>query len=290
MESGMEGSRSMDPTPDGAGFVGHPELDQLADADEGLLDGDLAAAVEGHVAGCAVCQARVAALLDVAAALRALPDPELPPALAERLTAAIRAEPATDPAQQQPTLTVLADRREQRAQRARALSVAAATVVVLAGIGFAVAHPWAQSQGDSGGSSGGQAAAGSAAGPGPAIHHTGVNYTATSLKAAVPGLLRSTALPSSQSMTEDVVPQGGQARQAAPRDLTRTQLTACTRNLGLPDGALLAVDYARYQGRPRVVLVYPGQAPRQVEVFVVPSTCASAGAGLIPTAVIFAQR
>jgi hypothetical protein len=86
------------------------------------------------------------------------------------------------------------------------------------------------------------------------------------------------------------VPQGGQVRAPAPRDLTPAQLTACTRNLGLPDGALLAVDYAHYQGRPRVVLVYRGQAPGQLEVVVVPPTCASDGAGLIPTAVIFTKR
>lgn len=70
----------------------HPSLAELADAAEGLLDPDRAAAVAAHRADCSDCQAHTAALADVTARLAAVPAPPMPPEVAERLARVLAGE------------------------------------------------------------------------------------------------------------------------------------------------------------------------------------------------------
>lgn len=81
---------------------GHLDLDRLAD----LLAGEGSDADVAHVGDCAGCAGRLdelaAAEVHVAATLAALPPPEVPAGLADRLTAALAAEPALPASTGQP--------------------------------------------------------------------------------------------------------------------------------------------------------------------------------------------
>jgi anti-sigma factor RsiW len=70
----------------------HPSRDTLADAAEGLLRPDDAAVVDAHVAGCPDCRAELAAYAEVGTILAAVPQPAMPRALSQHLSAVIAAE------------------------------------------------------------------------------------------------------------------------------------------------------------------------------------------------------
>lgn len=124
----------------------HLDLDALADHLVGEGDGT------DHLSTCAACHDRLAELsaaqLTVSASLAALPPPPLPPDLAQRITAALAAEPSLAPGEPAPaepaaapsarsaTVTPLAGRRPAP-RRTWPLSVAAAVVLVCgAGLGY----------------------------------------------------------------------------------------------------------------------------------------------------------
>jgi len=73
---------------------GHVSAESQARYAEGLLSRARAARVHAHLAGCPQCAADQARLAEVTAALRDIPAPSLPPALAARLDAALAAESA----------------------------------------------------------------------------------------------------------------------------------------------------------------------------------------------------
>lgn len=105
----------------------HLDLDTLADHLVGEGGGD------AHLSTCPACQDRLAELsaaqVTVSASLAALPPPPLPPDLAERIAAAIAAEPGPAPSARSATVTPLAGRRPA-SRRAWPLSVAAAVILV----------------------------------------------------------------------------------------------------------------------------------------------------------------
>lgn len=70
----------------------HISIDELADADAGLLDDGRRAAVEEHLAGCAGCRAQVESLHQVTARLAAEPVPDMPTDVFARLDAVLRQE------------------------------------------------------------------------------------------------------------------------------------------------------------------------------------------------------
>ena len=72
----------------------HPSVEELADASEGLLSAEQAAAVAEHLTGCEDCRRRVAALRDVSAALAAEPRPVMPSTVADRLNSVLIEEAA----------------------------------------------------------------------------------------------------------------------------------------------------------------------------------------------------
>ena len=118
----------------------HLDLDALADAlaarDDG--PGETDADADRHLAGCASCTSRLAELAAaearVVAALSTLPDPPLPAGLAERITAALEAEPPLEAPAADPgaTVTPLAPARLRR----RWLPAAAAAVLAVSGAGL----------------------------------------------------------------------------------------------------------------------------------------------------------
>lgn len=89
----MAGSEGWIPREPGADPVnGHPSVEELAEAGEDLLSADRATEVADHLAECAECRQTVAALRGVSAALAGEPRPEMPSAVADRLTAVLREE------------------------------------------------------------------------------------------------------------------------------------------------------------------------------------------------------
>ena len=74
----------------------HPDLDTLADLQEGLLPPTPAAAISDHLDRCASCQADFAALGEIPARLAATAEVGgMPAALASRLDEALAAQPRT---------------------------------------------------------------------------------------------------------------------------------------------------------------------------------------------------
>lgn len=70
----------------------HIAVDELADAAAGLLGPERARRIDAHVAGCATCTDRAAALAHVAATLAAAPQPPVPAEVVTRLDAVLAAE------------------------------------------------------------------------------------------------------------------------------------------------------------------------------------------------------
>ncbi|HEY5821221.1 MAG TPA: zf-HC2 domain-containing protein [Propionibacteriaceae bacterium] len=70
----------------------HLSLDELADADVGLLDHDRVAAVEEHLAECAECRTQADAISQVSVQLAATPAPTMPADVFARLDAVLAQE------------------------------------------------------------------------------------------------------------------------------------------------------------------------------------------------------
>jgi hypothetical protein len=70
----------------------HPDVDELADLAEGLLESSRAATLETHVHGCTGCAGLLDAVRAVPALLADIPTPPMPPEAAGRLEAVLRAE------------------------------------------------------------------------------------------------------------------------------------------------------------------------------------------------------
>ena len=287
----------------------HLDLDRLAD----LLAGEGSDADVAHVGACAGCAGRLDELsvaeVEVAAALAALPAPELPPDLAERLTAALAAEPAlapttpgwaaaptADPAPSEGSRTVTpfptAGARRERRWLAP-LGAAAALVLVVGGLGGAIVAGGGGGGDDSAdtAASGGGSAAEESAPLDVPTSSTGQDYAAAgSLAAALPGVLAGQALgrasageaapaPSSGDTSEGTLDSGDALTAGDPLARLRdpAALAACLNEL-LPadDTTVLALDYAAYAGEPALAVVLPATgAPDKVDVFVVGAGCSA---------------
>ncbi|HZD00233.1 MAG TPA: hypothetical protein VFA46_08545 [Actinomycetes bacterium] len=116
----------------------HPDHEELAAWQAGALAAPAHARIVAHLAGCADCAAVVSAVERGRAALASLEEPELPPGLHQRITAAIRRETtAPAPEREAPrTGDRVARVRRTRGWRGRvaALSAAAALVLLVAGL------------------------------------------------------------------------------------------------------------------------------------------------------------
>ncbi len=125
----------------------HPDLDELADAGEGLLSERRREEIERHLAGCAECRARAADLAAVSAVLAGDATP-MPAGVAARLDAAVAAESAARRAHQRPAAAAaaappvretlgpfIAAPRRPPARRGLALAAAAALAATAVGFG-----------------------------------------------------------------------------------------------------------------------------------------------------------
>lgn len=263
----------------------HLDLDALADA----LAGEADAGSSAHLAQCSSCASRLseleAAEAGVVAALQQLPDPPLLAGLAERLDAALRAEPPlTTSTSASSTVTPLPARTPRRW-----LPAAAAAVLLVSGggLGYALVQGGLQDGSDTGS----EAAGGLAA---PPTSSTGIDYAdSAAVSGALPVVLSGSAggttagtLADSEMRTEaqdSAAAQPGPAIAAAPAEdpLTRLRtpdgLQECLAGVlppEEPDVQPLALDYALYQGQPALAVVLPDPDPQKLSVYVVGPQCA----------------
>ncbi len=277
----------------------HLDLDQLADALAGEAEPDSTA----HLASCSSCTSRLreleAAEAGVTAALRTLPPPALPEGLAERLTAALAAEPGLRSSTAGAGVTALPERRPSR----RLLPAAAATVLALSAgaLGYSVVTG-SQSSEDSG-SADSEAAAAAPAVPTSA---SGADYAdAAAVSGVLPGVLAGQAdalrsmdsaagaaatapsAPSEEARTTTMqAPAPAAATVGDPLGRLRTPegLADCLSAVLPPEEPGLqprALDYATYQGQPALAVLLPDPDPAKVSVYVVGPECAAADARLL---------
>lgn len=279
----------------------HLDLDALADA----LAGEADDAGSAHLGSCASCTSRLAELqaaeAGVLASLAALPDPPLPDGLAERLSAALAAEP---PLSQGARSSVTA--LPQRAPRRRLLPAAAAAVLLVsgAGLGYALVQGGA---GDDAADTASEAAGGAAALP---TSSSGTDYgDPGAVTAALPAVLSGTAAGTAgtamdsaagaaKGQTQGAPPPADASRMAqlpapavaaAPVDpLVRLRtpegLDDCLAGVLPPDEPDLqpvALDYAQYQGAPALAIVLPDPDPAKLSVYVVGPQCAQEDAQVL---------
>ena len=190
----------------------HPDTDRLADLHAGVLSGADAATAESHLARCRDCRQQVQSLEAVSAALAAAPEVgPLPEDVRLRLATALAATAAeagsgTSAAADVtglPSPTVVPFRRAERGRTGRStgprgirvLQVAAAAVFVLGvgAIGYGALSNSVGTAGDStassaGAESGGESRAAAAAAVFP-LTASGRDWSATSVRAAVPRLV-----------------------------------------------------------------------------------------------------
>jgi hypothetical protein len=264
-----------------------PDIDLLADYAAGVLDGTPeAAAVAERIAADPAWAELHAALVRadeaVRADLAALPVPAIPDDVAARLDEALAAE-ATG------TAAAVVPLRKRRSWAVAGGAVAAGVAVLAAGaIGIQALgggntqqdSPTAASAPESR-DSGEQPEKGStppkAAAPGTVpetysgLTSSGTEYRSDTLQAKVAQLVNSKA--QADASAGKAVP-GALARLSAP-----AAFSDCLAALGA-DARPLAVDYARYDGQPAVVVVLPALANGQVDVAVVGPDCGLSGSDL----------
>lgn len=274
---------------DGPGV--HPDLDTLADLQEGLLPPTPAAAVSDHLDQCPSCRTDFAALGEIPRQLAGAPDVgAMPDDLAGRLDEVLAAEPRAASV----TITPLAAARRNRLTRDnRVLQAAAAAVVVLAATGIGISALQ-----DRGGdmATADQASAGNGSreldeGSVPVLS-TGTDYTQASVVAAVPRLLVADG-PKRLVDPEAEAPTGASSDTAASGYAARLSegpaLSSCVIAItDDPDTPViemptpLVVDVAKFDGQAATVIVLPtaGEANR-LDVYVVGPDCGPADAKVL---------
>jgi len=270
-------------TDDLPGIGVHPDLDTLADLQEGLLPPTPAAAVSDHLDQCPACRTDFAALGEIPGRLAGAADVgPMPEELTGRLDEVLAAEPRTASV----TITPLAAARRNRLTRDnRVLQVAAAAVLLLAASAIGISAVQDRGGGDA--STADQASAGKsprelADGSVPVLG-TGTDYTQASVVAAVPRLLAADGPkllvnPEAEAPTRAADDAGS---AAATRLSEGPALSACvialtddpdTPTIEMPTP--LVVDVAKFGGQAATVIVLPtaGEADR-LDVFVVGPDC-----------------
>lgn len=264
----------------------HPDLETLADLQEGLLPPTPAAAVSGHLDACGSCRADFEALGRIPARLAAAAEVGPAPAeLVSRLEDALTSErrPAAV------TVTPLATARRRRLARDnRVLQAAAAAVLVLAATAVGVSalqDRGGDTQADR--SSAGDDARELAAGSVPVLS-TGTDYTQASVATAVPRLLDSDGpqvfLSEPRAAAGESAAADNSARLSAGPALSGC-VSALADDPNTPAVEMptpLVVDIATFAGQPATVIVLPTPAEMdRLDVFVVGPDCGPADAKLL---------
>jgi negative regulator of sigma E activity len=272
----------------------HIDVDTLADLGEGLLEADQVTSVAEHLDRCAECRARRDALDDVQLLLRDLgagADAPAPDDVVRRLDDALAAA-ATPLPTASATVTPLTalTTRVRQPWRTRVLQAAAVFVLVAAVGGLGYGGIRAVSGGNSTGTTGAADSGGSAATEKHSAAHryvvtsSGRNYTEESQRSAVPGLLSgkydATAQGSGGVAVPSKTPTGAQVPAAGsvadPQRLRDGKaLAACVANLADGPVTPLAVDIARFDGKPATIIVLPDpKDPSIVYAYAVAPDCA----------------
>jgi len=269
----------------------HPGADALCDLDEGLLAGTTGEAeLQAHVAVCAACADFLAMLATTRARLAAVADEPMPPDVAARIDAALAAEAAVSSDRASSEGAVVTPLRARRSQRSRWLpgagAVAAGVALLMAGaIGIGAITSIDRRSGPISGAAGDR----SASTGGAPRETSGVrNYTPLTLADGVRALVGSEATaigPPQGKQSGRPAPQGAQQDAVRSADLARLrapdQLAACVAELAGKQGVPpLAVDYARFQGAPAVLIVLPGPDAATVAAWVVGPACTTGRADL----------
>lgn len=269
----------------------HPDLDHLADLQEGLLPPSPAAAIADHLDECAACRADFEALGQIPSRLAGAAEVgAFPEELAGRLDQTL----AEQPRGASLTITPLAAARRNRLTRDnRVLQMAAAAVLVLAATAIGVSAY-------QGGRSQGTAADSAAAGGSPrefsngsvSVLSTGTDYNQDTVLAAVPRLLTADApkaVAANPGASDGPTRASDQAASGASRLSDAGALAACVSALAddvdtpvIETATPLVVDIAKFDGKPATVIVLaaPDRADR-LDVFVVGPSCAPADAALL---------
>lgn len=261
---------------------GHPDAVTLAGLDLDVFDAETTARIQAHLRDCATCRATLASVRAVPAHLAELPAPRMPDDVADRISAALRAEararsspltPAAGPAAGStgPAGPASLDRARERrqARRTRWMGLAAAGVAVLAAGG--IAYGVLANNSTSGHGSAEQSVSNTGPGlsqnnnPGPDL--TPPVYTRKSLNGAVPSIIQSAPI-------SPISPANGKGPAGAMTDPARRN--ACVRALGR-SGGLLAVQHARFEGTEAYVFVFQAGAHR-ADAYVVGTGCGPGGA------------
>lgn len=272
----------------------HIDVDTLADLGEGLLEADQITSVAEHLDRCAECRTRRGALDDVQLLLRDLgagADARAPDDVVRRLDDALAAA-ATPLPTASATVTPLTalTTRSRQPWRTRVLQAAAVFVLVAAVGALGYGGIRAVSGGNSTGTTGAADSGGSAATEKHSAAHryvvtsSGRNYTMDSLRSAVPGLLSgkydATAQGSGGASAPGKTPTAQPPAAASATDPQRLRdgkaLAACVANLADGPVTPLAVDIARFNGKPATIIVLPDpKDPSLVYAYAVAPDCAA---------------
>jgi hypothetical protein len=257
----------------------HVDLETLADLQERLLDPARAATAAKHLTTCSACAARRADLDDLRRRLRhgAVTEPA-PEDVVRRLDDALAAAVVSRPTSAATTTVTPLTPRRRTAWNTRLLQAAAvvALLAAIGGIGYGAITAGGGSEtttatksdaaGDNSGSAG-QRAEGEAVGGYP-ITSSGRDYTTSSVRAAVPALLVGKAGRSVGPLAD------GLADAQTDRLRNGGALAACVANIAGGPITPLAVDVARFDGKPATVIVLPdADDPAKVAVYVVEPAC-----------------
>ncbi|OLB75490.1 MAG: hypothetical protein AUI14_20940 [Actinobacteria bacterium 13_2_20CM_2_71_6] len=267
--------------------ISEMDLDRLADYTAGLLDEPERVRIDRLIATDPTWReahaALVAARPRLDAALSGLGAVAMPANLAARLDAALAAE--TGPADGRTTATVIDLSKHRRWRRLAAGTAAAAAAVAAIFGGVAVlssggSSPSATSAGNAGSAAQGLAATGA----GTSVLHSGTDYTPQNLAAAL-GAGSADSAGGGKAAASGARPAapGPQVAESVPdSDLARLDNPAALHDclnaiVALRGGQPTIVDFARYQGRPALIVVLTGPGVRRIVV--VGPECGAPGAG-----------
>ncbi len=248
----------------------HLDRTTLAELDEGLLGTDAAAQARLHLAGCPECRDLLASITRVRTALAAAPAEPLPASVGARLDAALKGADRSAPVTLRREVPPLAARRSRWQPGGGLLAAGAAASIVLLLFGALVIGALKGGNGGSTTSAGSGNNARSADVAGGGVVASGRDYTAATVVAAVPALVAGRGMAPPR-----VALDASQAAPAATGLGRPGALEPCIAELAGRSGVRpLAVDLARFAGKPAAVLVLPetGQ-PSTLDVWVVGPGC-----------------
>lgn len=295
----------------------HLNLDQIADLQEGLLDGHSGTLARAHLGACEQCRTGAAALLDVRERLSAVTTGPMPVDVASRLDEALL-DQARAAAAAGPTASATADLKagptaddhgtvlplqrrlptHKRWSATRLLQAAAAVVLLLVGVALAVSV-LSPSGGDTNTSTAAKqtrASEGAATDEAGryAVLSSGTDYTPKTLAAAVPRLLSAQVPTPASGAQPDGPPPSAASRRSADAAPLAPQgpanrlaggpaLAGCLVELtGATGTKPLAVDVATFEGKPATVILLPTPGdPASVDVSVVGPGCRPGDAALL---------